>query len=628
MNKGGQMLCMGCMNDVDGPGICPFCGYDSNSGYDTNYIKPGTIIANRYIIGALKHRNGEGASYIGLDQTTDSCVWIREYFPYTIAHRDQKNGMILPNSGYGAQYKALMSDYVDTCNEVKRLSVSDPVVPIENVVGENNTIYAVYKNLNLLSLEEFLVAEGGKLPVDDALDLIIPLFNAMDNIHLRGVIHRGLSPFTVFVSKNRKIYIDNFALSATRTADSELQAELFNGYSAPEQYASNGWQGTWTDVYALAALLYRTVSGITPPKATLISPQKPLVSLSALVPGIAPQISEAVAHGMCTRTHDRTQTVAALTAEIMQEDTGSPSTTVYDTGRGDGYSPTSRRNDPSSSKREKAEDDQEDIPAKKGSSKMVSRAILIAVLAVVILVGVLLAVFISDNVLSGEDRSESITQPSLSTSQDTSSQPAVVSNDTSVLDGSVPNFVGQNWDDVRSNSDYTDRFVFEYEEITDKVAPQGEILQQTPSAGSPAQSKIVVKLTISKGNNTVVMPDLTGMTYEEAYAKLKALADEAGVDNLMVDKYERISETGTEGTVINTTPAAGTEVDFSTKSISIYVVKLYTASDSTVVSSESASTVRPSDSTVNSSKPSSASSASSKEPVYGPGGEIIDQGPY
>ena len=53
------------------------------------------------------------------------------------------------------------------------------------------------------------------------------------------------------VTSKGELRINSFSISALRTVNTELNSELFHGYSAPEQYSLSSWQGTWTDVYQL-----------------------------------------------------------------------------------------------------------------------------------------------------------------------------------------------------------------------------------------------------------------------------------------------------------------------------------------------------------------------------------------
>ena len=71
-------LCMGCMNPLpDGESKCPHCGYQEGMPHSLTYLEPGTVLKDRYLVGKVISKNGEGATYISYDQTEDKKVLIR-----------------------------------------------------------------------------------------------------------------------------------------------------------------------------------------------------------------------------------------------------------------------------------------------------------------------------------------------------------------------------------------------------------------------------------------------------------------------------------------------------------------------------------------------------------------------
>lgn len=609
---------MGCMEAKTSQGVCQNCGFDDSS-YDVNYLKPGTYLDTRYMVGALKSVNGEGATYLGYDNKKEAPVIIREYFPTTIAQRELETGEVLPISGHGAQYKALLSDFVELCNEARRLSVSDPVIPVENMLGSNNTVYVIYTQLDVITLEEYIENRGGQLFYEDALDLLIPLLNGMDNIHLRGIIHRGLSPQTVMVDSNNRIYIDGFCLSATRTGGSELEAELFNGFSAPEQYSLTGWQGTWTDVYALACIFYRTISGVVPPKSTRVKQDRPLISLKDLVPGVPDNLSDAVENAMVLSTQNRTQTVASLLSEMIAQE-GVAKTEVFDPGRipvtlqpmdienefgkadFSGFDATEEISDPltleairGEIKRESetqaltfvgdtdpVEEDYsyEEYAEQSFSSK--TRNTILVILGVGLLVGIILAVFISgklglgkkDDLTGRVDATEP--PPVVETQPDPEPQPEVPAR------SQLPDLVGKKLDTVEHNPDYAN-YVFTIKYEYSNRHAEGLISEQSPPPGTDMPKGGTVVLTVSKGNKVMTMPEIVGLSPEDAKKILAEAAKEAGLtyEELKITTIEKFLVGATQDEVSEVTPRVGTEFNPLEDRIQISIAKAPPADQST-----------------------------------------------
>ena len=551
MSKAEQLLCMGCMLPLESGQQCLKCGWREGSAYDPHFLKPGTRLGTRYLVGQLAKKNGEGALYIGYDLTAQETVWVREYAPMGIARRDLKTGELLPADGHGAQYKAQLSDFEDICNEVKRLSVTERVVPIEAVVRQNNTIYAIYRFIKLIPLERYIAGCGGKLPCEEALALLYPLYNILTALHKDGHIHRGVSPYTVYMGEDGNLYLWNFSLSAARTAGCELETELFNGFSAPEQYSPNGWQGTWTDVYGVAALLYWMISGVVPPKSTLISASRPLALLEDLVMSVPRTVSNAIAAAMQTSPSDRTQSVAAFSAALTLQSLSS--TAVYDTSKiaaNRRVQPKPANNTPPARGRKKRSS---------GGFKYILLALFFTIAVLFGVISLLMATFFPD-LLGGRDSQSrpSSQPPSSQTESSSSSQSQSVPAQTN----GVPLFVGRNIDVVRDNREYQQRFEFSVRLEYNDTVDEGIIFNQSPAEGVPMPNRGTVILYVSKGPSLTVMPDVVGLPLQEA-------ADILTTFGFPFEKIEQYNSSLPPNTVIRTSPPEGIEIDL--KIITIYV---------------------------------------------------------
>jgi len=550
---------MGCMTPRRGAAqLCVNCGYDASSPAPLNYIQPGDTLAGRYIVGQLNHKNGEGALYIGFDNSTKRTVWINEYYPHTIANRGAQTGAILPASGYGAQYKAQISDFVEICNEIKRLSATERVIPIENVISENNTVYAIYKYMDVYPFDQYLIERGGSLPYQQAVEMFTPLLGTVGAIHSRGHIHRGISPSTVYVDDQDNLYLWHFALAATRTSGCELEEELFSGYSAPEQYSPSGWQGTWTDVYAIGALLYRTLTGSEPPGHD-ISSKKRSLPLEDIVKGLPKNLCDAVTEAISPSADNRTQTVTTLLAQLSQSSTSN--TTVYK---------LDRIRQPEKTQKSKGHSSRP-TGRKKGVSKRSERGLsakyiaLALALTVAVLLGLIVLfmyVFYPAIVASTE------LDPSVSVVEEYA--PEYLWEDDPIDDAILPRFVGRNVNNVLADTSYHGRIEFSVvSEYTDDW-PEGTIFEQLPNEGTeiPADGLEVV-LTVSRGAFVIEMIDIIGMELEIALAVLEALSGED--IEIQYQTFVRYEAGAAPNTVLSTSPAVGAAFDPRRQTLILFI---------------------------------------------------------
>jgi len=265
-------ICYACFNSISGnEDKCPHCGYINNSAQDEHYyLAEGTRLRDRYITGRVLGHGGFGITYIGLDTSLDVKVAIKEYLPAEIATRTE--GVSSVKSYSGDKYDAYiygLGRFMDEAKTLAKYNQFPSIVSITDFFEQNNTAYIVMEYLDGISLSEYLKRSGGKMSVDETLEIMRPVMDALREVHSHGMIHRDVSPDNIFITKNKQIKLLDFG--AARHAMSEksksLSVVLKPGYAPPEQYYTKGNQGPWTDVYAVAATMYKCITGITPPEA-------------------------------------------------------------------------------------------------------------------------------------------------------------------------------------------------------------------------------------------------------------------------------------------------------------------------------------------------------------------------
>ena len=74
-----ERLCLGCMNDNGGEKICPICGHNMSDTNPVESLPVKSVINNRYLLGKVLYANGEGVTYIGWDNGTQSIVKIKPF---------------------------------------------------------------------------------------------------------------------------------------------------------------------------------------------------------------------------------------------------------------------------------------------------------------------------------------------------------------------------------------------------------------------------------------------------------------------------------------------------------------------------------------------------------------------
>ncbi|MGN1415248.1 MAG: PASTA domain-containing protein [Oscillospiraceae bacterium] len=312
-------LCPGCMEPKSDSMVCPVCGYTVGTPHDPAYLAPGTTLNGRYLAGRLLHRNGESAVYIGFDSVNGTKVLIKEYMPDTLCKRVKDSSVVAVNQNAVAQYKTFMSEFVELNKTLAKLRNVNHINPAVDMFGDNNTGYVVFNFIEGIPLTDHIRGLGGVMTWEQVKKLFPPLFTTLSQIHNAGLIHRGICPDNIIVTPRDELILTGFCVADERTAETELNSEIYDGYAAPEQYSSGKWQGTWTDVYGISALLYRLLTGSVPESAKAREENDVLPEPMSLNSSIPPKVSDVIMNGLALRSDDRIQTVTELVTGLFEE---------------------------------------------------------------------------------------------------------------------------------------------------------------------------------------------------------------------------------------------------------------------------------------------------------------------
>lgn len=263
--------CLGCMAEMpDEYNFCPHCGYAPGTPAESAlHIQPGTVLAERYLVGKVVGYGGFGVTYIAWDEVLQQRVAIKEYLPSEFATRAPGQSQVTVFTGDKAQQFADgMAKFIDEAKRLAKFQNEPGIVRIYDSFEANNTAYIVMEFLDGETLATYLKREG-KIPVEQAIQMLTPVIQSLEVVHKAGIIHRDIAPDNIFLTKDKQVKLIDFGAAryATTSHSRSLTVIIKSGYSPEEQYRSRGEQGPHTDVYALAAVLYNMITGVTPPDA-------------------------------------------------------------------------------------------------------------------------------------------------------------------------------------------------------------------------------------------------------------------------------------------------------------------------------------------------------------------------
>lgn len=476
------------------------------------YLPANHLLNNNYVIENLISSNSEGATYLANNKQFDKKYFIREFAPVNLSKRSPEDFRIIPLLNKEAQYKALMIDFIDLYQVLSNMS-SKGIIPILDVFQENNTVYVVKEYIDLISLTDYLsLCPNGSLSWYKCKPIFLKINSILSNIHQQGLIHRGICPNNIYFDKFKKIYIDGFSIACVRTAHSELKDELYKGYSAPEQFQTDGWQGTWTDVYGLATTLYRSLTGLTLSFNDNLNNKQN----QSMMP---PEVLNTIISATKFNYKERTKTIDEFNTQLLDEEFNS-NTTIYDTSK------LKNQNNCTNNSNKKSN---------RGKNKMkktkISIIIIISSIVLVFIIAGINIIKILRNSSSTQKIDEKYIEKNSWLFDDTSANQLSTNeklgksnNKSSTTSMKIlPNFVGEQISNVKNNKLYKSKLNFTIEEEFSE-SPKGEIIHQDPLPGvSLNKSNLHVILKVSKGPDYVEIPDIVGHPIEEAENILKSL---------------------------------------------------------------------------------------------------------
>lgn len=529
-------LCPYCLRPAPIPAsACPHCAHRFAGVNPAGSLPVGTVLAGRYTIGELIRVDGEGILYQGAENHGAFRVTVKEYLPLTLSAERTDGLMLRPKPGSEVLFKTTRMDFADLYRSIQRITPANGLEAVLDVVEANNTVYAVMESPGGRPLQKWLEEHPGPVDPAQAREMLRPVFDGVVAMHRVGLVHRGICPENIRVLDNGRARLAGYATVGLRTAGSGLHEQLYEGYSAPEQYSTAEFEGRYTDEYSLAAVFYRMVCGQAPVPAAqrMVTDSNPRAKS---VNGSLPlYVSQVLQLGLRLRPMERIQTVPQLyqalsskeyTAELTR--TMKPETPV--------------RTAPQEPERKE---------------HLLSLKALLAGIVILLSILILLTLW---SVLS-----QHIHRPAASAAE---SEPA--SSEVMAPQNLVPNFIGMDYTQVQNNREYTSMYLFYVTEEYSDTAPAGQIIQQEPSADTVLKAGETIRLVVSKGPQMAEMPNIIGFTQDSAVKELEARGLVASCFMVVNDGSYA------SGCVVRTSEEPGTKVEVGT------VITVYIAADPSV----------------------------------------------
>lgn len=508
-------LCMGCMQEIGNNKICPSCGFDTSEKQHAPFLPYGTVLLNRYIVGAGIDTNGESTRYLCFDKQTGDVVIVCEFLPMGLFVREEGSTEVKINYENRLAYNKLKDDFINYYRILADLRELSALMKVHNIFEENNTAYVIEENEDLIPFEEYVERSNGSLEWDIARPLFMPVISALEALHKRGVGHYAISPKNMHITASGKIKISGFATENERKRGTALKSQLFSGSAAPEQYDDNFPLDDITDIYGFCSTLFFALTGHLPKSAPERRKDSRLLMSTTTVKRLPPHVVSALANGLQVERENRitdfdelrSQLSVAHTAKAIQEEISR--TASMNLAKGE----TSRKN-------------------RNGMSN--TSIVIIAAAVTVLVLGIAGVFWLMQNPLAGMFGGDvSSTEPSTQSTEWTGPV--------------IPDYVGMNYEDVVAN-DEADATITVYRNYTDEYSDEyaeGVVISQNPPAGSKISQEdgVLISVTLSKGPQMRELPKVEGSTVDQA-------ASDIAKQGLLATAEYQYSDTVAEGRVI------------------------------------------------------------------------------
>jgi serine/threonine protein kinase len=168
---------------------------------------------------------------------------------------------------------------------------------------------------------------GKPIPWRDAIRTLIPVAEALEYAHERGIIHRDIKPSNILLTEANQPLLTDFGIAKIlETNDTTTLTGTGMGVGTPEYMAPEQWTGQATsqsDIYSLGIVLYEMVTGRkpytadTPAAILLMQATEPLPRPTSFVPDLPEGVEKTLIKALTRNPRDRFESMKAF-SEAME----------------------------------------------------------------------------------------------------------------------------------------------------------------------------------------------------------------------------------------------------------------------------------------------------------------------
>lgn len=306
--------CFSCFKEFgDEFEVCPYCGtIRTTKPKEPVFLRPGTILCDRYLVGEAVDSGGFGVIYKAWDMKLETVIAIKEFFASRLMTRAEGEKEVIVTGKNREEFEYRKRRFLAEARNMAKFSTHRSIPNVYEFFQENGTAYIVMELFHGGTLNNYLHEHRGIVDRDFAVYITNEVGKALISLHEKGIIHLDVAPDNIYICSGEDKKIKLLDLGAAKLTDCEenvVDIVLKPGYSPVEQY-DNSNIGPWSDVYALGATLYVMLTGIKPDESTNRKEDDPLLPPHEVNNAIPENLSNAVMKAMAMDIHMRYKSVA------------------------------------------------------------------------------------------------------------------------------------------------------------------------------------------------------------------------------------------------------------------------------------------------------------------------------
>ncbi|AMM25150.1 serine/threonine protein kinase [Variovorax sp. PAMC 28711] len=282
-------------------------------------LPEGARLLDYEIIGLIGE-GGFGIVYLAYDALLERHIAIKEYMPTTLASRASgSQAVVIKSERHAESFHVGLRSFINEARLLERFD-HPSLVKVLHFWEANGTAYMAmpfYEGHTLAQVLETM----GRAPVEaEILAWLRPLLQALTVLHAARCFHRDIAPDNILLTPDGPLLLDFGAARRVVLDRADTPTVVFKpGYAPIEQYGEMQElkQGAWTDLYALAAVVYAAVTGRPPIPAVERWVDDTLLPLSEVAQGgYSPPFLATIDAALALKPVDRPATAADFLARL------------------------------------------------------------------------------------------------------------------------------------------------------------------------------------------------------------------------------------------------------------------------------------------------------------------------